>query len=158
MGTMASIPPIASDEGENSDERCVLRFGPSRHVASTFEAVIAPEPDLVARLRQITQTFLLRRPVPAALADDIVVTVSELVTNAIEHGEGTVTLRARLGDGEALIEVGDESPAPARLKPPTDDEVRGRGLLLVSVLAHDWGVHDEGRTTWATFRLPGKAG
>ncbi|WP_460046629.1 ATP-binding protein [Streptomyces sp. JCM 18897] len=115
---MASIPPIASDEGEASDERCVLRFGPSRHVASTFEAAIVPEPDLVAQLRQITQTFLLRRSVPAALADDIVVTVSELVTNAIEHGEGTVTLRARLSDRKVLIEVGDESHAPARLKPP----------------------------------------
>ncbi|MFE6719436.1 ATP-binding protein [Streptomyces albidoflavus] len=158
MGTTASIPPLASDEGEDSDERCVLRFGPSRHVASTFEAVIAPEPDLVARLRQITRTFLLRRSVAASLADDIVVTVSELVTNAIEHGEGTVTLRARLADGEVLVEVGDESPAPARLRTPTDDEVRGRGLLLVSVLAHDWGVRDEGRTTWATFRVSGEAG
>ncbi|WP_436738488.1 ATP-binding protein [Streptomyces sp. BBFR102] len=136
----------------------MLRFGPSQQAARTFEVVIAPEPDLVARLRQITKTFLLRRSVPAALADDIVVTVSELVTNAIEHGEGTVTLRARLTDGKVLIEVGDESPAPARLRTPTDDEVRGRGLFLVSVLAHDWGVRDEGRTTWATFRSPGKAG
>ncbi|WP_239934117.1 ATP-binding protein [Streptomyces sp. CBG31] len=154
---MASIPPLASDEGEDSDERCVPRFGPSQQGARTFEVVIAPEPDLVARLRQITRTFLLRRSVPAALADDVVVTVSELVTNGIEHGDGFVVLRARLTDGEALIEVSDENHVPARVKAPTDDEVRGRRLLLVSVLAHDWGVRDEGRTTWAAFRVPGKA-
>lgn len=142
MGTMASIPPLAPD-------------GPA---ARTFEEVIPPEPDQVSRLRQITTTFLLRRSVPSSLADDVVVTVSELVTNGIEHGHGPVVLRARLTDAEVLVEVSDESQAPARLRAPTDDEVRGRGLLLVSALAHDWGVRDEGRTTWAAFRVHGKAG
>ncbi|MGF0168900.1 ATP-binding protein [Streptomyces albidoflavus] len=133
----------------------MLRSGSSQGASWTFEVVIAPEPDLVSRLRRITTTFLLRWSTPSSLADDAVVTVSELVTNGIEHGHGPVVLRARLTDKELLVEVSDESLVPARLRAPTGDEVRGRGLLLVSALAHDWGVRDEGRTTWAAFHVHG---
>jgi hypothetical protein len=34
------------------------------------------------------------------------------------------------------------------------DDESGHGLLLVTVLAGKWGVTNDGRTTWATFRVP----
>ncbi|MFJ6565940.1 ATP-binding protein [Streptomyces sp. NPDC091292] len=82
---------------------------------------------------------------------------SELVTNAVEHGHGTVTLRMRHTGGELHIEVTDENPAPAQLQHADDGDLCGRGLFLVAALADAWGVSDDGHTTWAAFTLAGGA-
>ncbi|AKN75082.1 anti-sigma regulatory factor [Streptomyces sp. PBH53] len=119
-----------------------------------WEVAIAPDPVHVARVRRITVAFLRHREVPTALAQDVLVAVSELVTNAIEHGHGTVSLRMRHTDQEVRIEVSDDNPEPARLRKAAAHEVRGRGLFLVAALAQGrWGVTNEGRTTWAAFRI-----
>ncbi|OKI45328.1 anti-sigma regulatory factor [Streptomyces sp. TSRI0281] len=119
-----------------------------------FEVAIAPEPVRVAQLRRITKALMRLRAVPAPLAQDVVTVVSELVTNAIEHGRGTVSLRLRHTGRDLFVEATDCNPAPARLRPPTADGERGRGLLLVESFSRDWGVSDDGRTTWASFRTP----
>ena len=36
--------------------------------------------------------------------------VGNLISNSIEHGEGTITLRAIVEDSEVIVEVGDEGP------------------------------------------------
>ncbi|AEN10847.1 MULTISPECIES: ATP-binding protein [unclassified Streptomyces] len=127
-------------------------FGAARPQGSyAFEVAVVPEPHRVAQLRLITKTFLRYRAVPAPLAQDVVVVVSELVTNSVEHGHGTVSLRVRHTGGELFVETTDDNPAPARLRPPTPDDERGRGLFLVSCLSQSWGVSDDGRTTWASF-------
>ncbi|MFJ3212789.1 ATP-binding protein [Streptomyces flaveolus] len=121
----------------------------------TFEVAIAPDPMRVAQTRRIAVAFLRYRAVPAPVAEDVVVAVSELVTNAIEHGQGAVSLRMRHADHEVLVEVTDDSPVPARLRTAAAHHVRGRGLFLVAALAQErWGVTNEGRTTWAVFRVP----
>ncbi|MFI5749105.1 ATP-binding protein [Streptomyces sp. NPDC051644] len=119
---------------------------------------IAPEPIRVAHLRRITGVLLRFWAVPAPLAQEVVLVVSELVTNAIEHGRGTVRLRLSLTGGELLVEVIDGNPAPARLRPVAADDEHGRGLFLVACLSRSWGVSEDGRTTWAFFRIrPGRS-
>ncbi|WP_405728686.1 ATP-binding protein [Streptomyces sp. NBC_00028] len=118
----------------------------------SFEADIDPDPVHVADTRHRTATAMQQWDVSATLAEDVVVVVSELVTNAIEHGHGTVRLRVIHDDGELRIEVTDDNPTPAQLGSASGLDESGRGLLLVAVLARDWGVGDGGRTTWATFR------
>ncbi|MFD7919079.1 ATP-binding protein [Streptomyces sp. NPDC059740] len=125
---------------------------PSPLTLRGFEVAMAPEPVLVARIRRIAATSLRRWAVPVALAEDVVVVVSELVTNAVEHGFGDVELRMRHHGGEVRVEVSDDNPAPARLRHAAEDETGGRGLFLVDVLARNWGVTRDGRTTWASFR------
>ncbi|MEV4390838.1 ATP-binding protein [Nonomuraea sp. NPDC049607] len=92
--------------------------------------------------------------------DEAELVVSELATNAIRHsasgrfgGRFLVTVQAhpdRLWLG-VLDEGGSSSP---EVSCPSMGAEGGRGLLLVSALALDWGVwgDDGGRTVWAVLR------
>ncbi|MFI1201643.1 ATP-binding protein [Streptomyces sp. NPDC020883] len=119
-----------------------------------FEVSFPPDPVWVGRSRRISNAFLRWSEVTGPLTEDIVLCVSELVTNSVTHGEGGVSLRVRCSGNEARIEVIDGNPAPATMRPANDDEPSGRGLLLVKVLSRKWGVSKDGRTTWCTFRIP----
>ncbi|MFE2024315.1 ATP-binding protein [Streptomyces hygroscopicus] len=122
-------------------------------VKRAFEVAITPDPVRVAHIRRIISAYMRFWGVPTSPADDVVLAVSELVTNGVEHGRGDVDLRVRHTGVELCVDVIDENPAPARLRTAEAHDVCGRGLFLVSVLAHAWGVSNNGRTTWATFRI-----
>ncbi|MFD8392484.1 ATP-binding protein [Streptomyces sp. NPDC059680] len=90
--------------------------------------------------------------------DDVQLCVSELATNAILHGApsgGLVLVRITLDDIQLRIEVHDSGEAPPlRQHVPATAET-GRGLLLVSALADDWGVEERGgpgKCVWAAFQ------
>nr|WP_241265432.1 ATP-binding protein [Streptomyces boncukensis] len=104
----------------------------------------------------MTLAHLERWDVRGPLAENVVLAVSELVTNAVEHGEGDVALRVQCADNELHVAVTDGSTALADLRSPEDEDDSGRGLLLVAVLAHRWGTSDGGRTTWCVFRVPAR--
>ena len=82
--------------------------------------------------------------------------VSELVTNAILHGEAPVNVRVRGTSAHPRIEVFDSSPhAPSVTLPdldpdPVDLETYGRGLSLVAMAASAWGaaIEDQGKIVW----------
>lgn len=79
---------------------------------------------------------------------DVLLCVSELLTNVINHvGEGTpVVLRLVRGDGGGpRVEVTDPDAHAwlVRRRPGTDEET-GRGLLLLDAVAGRWGVEPGG--------------
>ncbi len=82
--------------------------------------------------------------------------VSELVTNAVQHGRSPVSLHIHRSAWELTVEVTDAGVLPPRLRAPADDDESGRGLLLVDALADHWGTRSEthGKTIWFTLRLP----
>src|SRR5205085_11601344 len=85
--------------------------------------------------------------------DTAVLLVSELVTNAIRHARGPCFLVVAFDEGavELSVEDGDSHmPAP---RPAVGLDEDGRGLMLVSALADEWGVRllPGGKATW--FRL-----
>ncbi|MEV0844423.1 SpoIIE family protein phosphatase [Streptomyces sp. NPDC049954] len=88
----------------------------------------------------------------------------ELITNALTHTDGpcVVTLRIlRNGPDRRLrIEVEDASSVLPRRRPTRPDGVTGRGLLLVDLLADDWGVEGRGngKCVWCEFVIPARAG
>ncbi|MFP3991025.1 ATP-binding protein [Streptomyces sp. E11-3] len=130
-----------------------------QQTAHDFSVAFTPAPARVAGMRRITRGHLRRWQVPDPLAEDIVLAVSELVTNAVRHAEEAdeaVSLWVRCGRDELRIEVDDGNPAPAALRHAAAADVSGRGLLLVDILSHGWGVSDDGKTTWASFRLPAR--
>ncbi|MET9757913.1 SpoIIE family protein phosphatase [Streptomyces sp. NPDC006372] len=97
------------------------------------------------------------------LADDALLIVSELVTNAVVHAGTDVEFECRLeGDDKdtaaLVVEVSDHHPsrAPRGGEPETPHETPeyGRGLRLVGALSEAWGItYRTGRkTVWA--RLP----
>lgn len=89
--------------------------------------------------------------------DTAVLLVSELVANAVRHAMGPCALVITIQeDGvELSVEDGDPRQPVARNAQPLDHT--GRGLLLLSALAADWGVQPlpAGKSIW--FCLPGPA-
>jgi anti-sigma regulatory factor (Ser/Thr protein kinase) len=82
--------------------------------------------------------------------NDAVLMVSEIVTNALTHGQGAIQVSAGTQGGRIHVEVtntnaGDDTP---QLMDPADHDFGGRGLLIVDQLADAWGAsRDRGRTT-----------
>ncbi|MGW4023065.1 ATP-binding protein [Streptomyces sp. NPDC005009] len=86
--------------------------------------------------------------------------VSELVTNAIQHGDGTrVAFTMTVRDGFLRLAVHGETPGRPVVRAVDDAAEHGRGLFLVDRLAtaHDgtWGTSDDGTTTWCSLAVPG---
>lgn len=129
---------------------------PLPQTSHAFQVAFTPARPRVGHMRRITTAFLGLWNVGGPLAENIVLAVSELVTNAVEHGEGDVALRVQYADNELRVAVSDGNPTPASLRSPGDDDDSGRGLLLVTVLAHKWGTSDDGKTTWCVFRVPAR--
>lgn len=89
----------------------------------------------------------------APWADDIVLIVSELVTNSVRAGAGTIAVRLSADDERVDIEVTDDAsgwPRPRTAKP---EDQRGRGLSIVERLADSWTTTagDPGKTVTATW-------
>ncbi|MFD3843119.1 SpoIIE family protein phosphatase [Streptomyces sp. NPDC058642] len=96
-------------------------------------------------------------PLTDRLADDAVVVVSELVTNAVVHAGTDVDLECRLETetGALVVEVADQHPSRAPRdgtgEPSYETPEYGRGLRLVATLAESWGItYRKGtKTVWA---------
>jgi PAS domain S-box-containing protein len=88
-------------------------------------------------------------------AFDILLCVSELVTNAINHGGRPIQVRLHLYGDRLQLEVRDGGAGMPAMRLSEPDEASGRGLLIVSRLAERWGIRPgaPGKTVWAQFLL-----
>src|SRR5919112_4897579 len=77
----------------------------------------------------------------ARVLDEAELLVSELATNAVQHGTPPVRLRVECDGTQGLcVSVSDEDPAsPTAMDAGPDDE-SGRGIRLVDVISDRWGV------------------
>ncbi|MGW1028173.1 ATP-binding protein [Streptomyces sp. NPDC002577] len=118
-------------------------------------------PEAVAAVRRRARTALAAWDLPPDTAEDALLVISELVTNAVTHARPPAVLRlgwTRVDGRRALrIEVTDGGPAslterPADLQP---DE-HGRGIPIVAALSARHGIrtHSEGVTRWADVEAP----
>ncbi|MFJ2765733.1 SpoIIE family protein phosphatase [Streptomyces prasinus] len=82
--------------------------------------------------------------------------VSELVTNAIRYATGPVRLRL-IRERALVCEVYDGGATTPHLRHPRAMDEGGRGLLLVSQLAQQWGTRfvPDGKVIWAEQSLTG---
>lgn len=117
-------------------------------------------PEAGRQARRTAQGRLERWQVPAETADDVLLVVSELVTNALNHALPSVCMHlTRLPSGVVRVEVADGGPCGTRLE--RDPDAGGRGLALVEALSRSHGrFHGPaGTLVWAEFApaatLPG---
>lgn len=107
----------------------------------------------------------LLRPEQQRVAEDAMVVVSELVTNAVVHAGTDVEVDWWLEEQEEtalVVEVTDHHPSRAPRDHPGETPYEtpefGRGLRLVASLAESWGVtyRTGAKSVWA--RLTGRGG
>ncbi|HTN25263.1 MAG TPA: ATP-binding protein [Solirubrobacteraceae bacterium] len=81
--------------------------------------------------------------------EDVLLVVSELMTNAVLYGEGGVRLRLAVDKDTVMGEVTDEGSGFAG-RPPAHDAARvgGHGLRIVGHVAERWGTGAEETNVW----------
>jgi anti-sigma regulatory factor (Ser/Thr protein kinase) len=86
----------------------------------------------------------------ADLADTAALLVSEVVTNAVLHGDGTVEVRAELSGRILRVEVQDDGVGVPTVRRAGPEAEGGRGLALVDALSSRWGVESlaGGKYVW----------
>ena len=115
--------------------------------------------DAPARARAAVRE-ILADAVPKEIVDDVLLVVSELVSNVVMHAGLTAAgeIEFRLWtDGRIRVEVKDRGRGFDRTeKPPgPGPRVGSRGLRLVEVLSSHWGiVEGDGVLAWAEVQLP----
>ncbi|GGK85616.1 hypothetical protein Sme01_38800 [Sphaerisporangium melleum] len=91
------------------------------------------------------------------LADDVVLVVAELLSNAIRHGAPPIRLSLWGAAEDLCVRVTDHGEGRPRQLPTNTEAVHGRGLPIIAALAHDFGVvpHSTGpgKTIWARWPL-----
>jgi anti-anti-sigma factor len=89
--------------------------------------------------------------------DDLLLCVSELVTNAVIHAGTASQLRLRPSGDLLLVEVLDHARGMPTRREHDLQAVTGRGLHLLDALAADWGTrpHEGGKIVWFEFDLGG---
>ena len=84
------------------------------------------------------------------ILEDLHLVVSELVTNAVMHGQGPIRLRLQIEAGDVwgeVIDAGGGFEYEVRRVGPFST-TGGRGLLIVDRLTTRWGVHEGTTHVW----------
>jgi len=128
---------------------CHTRFAEAQQVETRAPAVaelrLAERNTSAALARQFTRSTLAgwQSGSGEENVEDIVLVVSELVTNALLHGHGTPVVRLLDEGSRVRVEVCDDSPllpVSHRVTPTS-----GLGLRVVEQLSSAWGASRRGR-------------
>lgn len=116
---------------------------PTRRTAYRLDGVS----DNIGEARRYAEDFLrgCAPPLPPVTAQNALVVVSELVTNAIRHAPGPCTLELAEDGTELVIAVSDTSTVPPRPRPPNMAVGGGFGWHLVARFAARVEVRPDGR-------------
>lgn len=117
-------------------------------------------PEAAAAARKITVTFLDAWGADPETAGTVLLVVSELVTNAVEHARPPLVLHLHRDPSARQVRVGVTDGGPATREGDwaascADDE-HGRGLGIIGLVAVAHGEHQEregGTTHWASLPM-----
>lgn len=135
-----------------------LLLSPGRREGPHAAVHLEPTPASAGVARQFTRETLATwcggpdAPCDEDAADDVVLVVSELVSNAIRHEHSGCDLRLVLSDSVIRVECGDDGEGTPALLPRSTTRAFGRGLDLIDSLTAAWGVEpaeEPGKVVWA---------
>jgi anti-sigma regulatory factor (Ser/Thr protein kinase) len=119
-----------------------------------FEIDLDPVLRAAGEARQAAQAWLAGLRFPCEWLDDLLLIVSELVTNAVIHAETRLRLVIHYDGRRVLTEVFDGDP---RLPVRADEtaQIGGRGLFIVERLSNRWGsdLVGGGKRVWAELAM-----
>ncbi|MFE3030509.1 SpoIIE family protein phosphatase [Streptomyces canus] len=155
-----SDPPARGDDA--------LPYAPAHTHATLPGGPLAPGSARALLRAAVTEWAELALPGSEFLTDqqaeDAMVVVSELVTNAVVHAGTDIEVDCRLEahTGALVVEVLDHHPSRAPrdgdLEPAYGTPEHGRGLRLVAALSETWGItyRTGAKTVWAQLPAGGK--
>jgi len=118
-----------------------------------FELAGSPEATAAARRLLLAGNGAL----PGNVRDDVLLLVTELVTNAVRHADAGPTRRCVSSSGTGRVRSGSRSATRARVssrKPQTGgDEKGGWGPLLVDRIADCWAITPTATGTCVSFEI-----
>ncbi|MFJ6387134.1 anti-sigma factor RsbA family regulatory protein [Streptomyces sp. NPDC091972] len=145
--------PSRRYDAEGVHARCNAPLPPAADaVAHAFFA------DVLGDVRHFASDAAERFGLVRSRLDDLALAVAELTTNSVVHGGGSGLLRVWAEDGYVVCEVRDRGhladPLAGR-RPPARDQLGGRGLLMVNLVADLVRVHTgpDGTTVRCWFAL-----
>ncbi len=89
----------------------------------------------------------------AGSVDEVVLLVSELVTNAVRHAGLKVRVTLYRHDDGLWVSVTDAGPGKVTLRHAEPTDVNGRGLEIVAQVSGAWGVIAEAESKSVWFEL-----
>ncbi|MGW3930857.1 ATP-binding protein [Streptomyces microflavus] len=130
-----------------------------------FAAVLSADREAIGRLRH-GLVDLLRASGLGYLADDFALGAQELMANAVVHGcrVHDVTIAVSVScDGQRIrFKVQDPSDEQPRVRAAADEEMSGRGMLIVEAFADRWGVETPsdgtGKSVWMEMSCTAASG
>ncbi|WP_405578606.1 SpoIIE family protein phosphatase [Streptomyces sp. NBC_01092] len=149
---------LLGDGGRREDDVALLllRYDGMKTKPIRAGWVVWRLPDAVMHARRFTARTLRRWHVQEA-ADAVLLVVSELVTNALVHTQGSVRLDLVLRGNRVRVSVSDSSPrAPAKPVIVDWESTGGRGLLLVEAVSDASGTVPVagGKQVWSEITVP----
>ncbi|MER6133709.1 SpoIIE family protein phosphatase [Streptomyces sp. NPDC001815] len=147
---------LPADDGHDDDVTLLLIHVPPPACARTE---LEPRPHAVPAGRRFLTSTLTSWKLPADVIDTARLLTSELLTNALVHAHGPLTLGVNRSATELTVEVTDHSSTPPHLRQAGTTDESGRGLALLTALAGRWGTrpHPRGKTVWYTLPLTADA-
>ncbi|MBT2364751.1 ATP-binding protein [Streptomyces sp. ISL-10] len=152
-----AVLKTTTTSGESPDQKAAAEEGLGE--SAEFAALFAPTPRGARLARRVAVRHLAEwgHPCDSDLSCTVALLVAELAGNAVRHGRvpgRDFKLRLTLDARRVRVEVSDASfvRPPTVVHAPAADDVSGRGLVLVDVLADRWGVEPRpavGKTVWA---------
>ena len=95
-------------------------------------------------LRRWASVWMTRHQVEGVDPHDVLLCLTELVSNAERHGSGPVQVQlARAASRGLVLGVTDSSHQLPHQRLPSADYAGGRGMTIVDELATRWGVRRE---------------
>jgi anti-sigma regulatory factor (Ser/Thr protein kinase) len=122
---------------------------------ATVSLRLAREPRAPQRARDALRRCLADADA-TLVSNQALLLTTELVSNAVRHGEGRyVSLEAEVDAETVRVTVRDSGDCGLRLRVP--GESGGWGLRIVDALADQWGRDEEQHSVWFQLALTGAA-
>ncbi|MBW5253566.1 SpoIIE family protein phosphatase [Streptomyces sp. P01-B04] len=151
--------PLADRREDDIAVLLLRREASTTHPATprrTALTIAQAEPERIAAARSLLRE-MLHDWADAEQVDSAVLMVSEMATNVLVHTDGDALMVAQAtgehGTRRLRVEVSDGSDELPHKRRPGEMASSGRGLVLMEVLAHAWGVDPRGSGKSIWFEL-----
>ena len=115
------------------------------------ELTLDSTPESVRISRELVRRTL--HSIDADLVEVAAILTDEMVANAVKHGRPPISLSIESDNDGIVISVADCGPGFPVARTVSHTDENGRGLMIIDILADEWGVVPlyRGKQVW--FRL-----